>query len=67
MRIYYRGYVIDGDNPQEPAWTVQGTRPERITLTVENSPKAAMRWIDCDIVRQKVRDAGWLNIRLLSA
>ena len=67
MKIYYRGYVINGDNTQDSGCSVQGTRPDRRTLAFENSPKAAMRWIDRDVIRQKVAEAGWLGPRALSA
>ena len=65
MKIYYRGYVISRDNRQEPAYTVQGVRPQRETLAFEGNPRAAMRWIDREVIRQKVRAAGWLNPQAL--
>ena len=67
MKIYYRGYLIIGDSFQTPGCTVQGTRPERETLAVEDSPRAAMHWIDRDVLRRKVRAAGWLSHQPLSA
>ena len=67
MRIYYRGYVINGDNSQASGCTVLGARPDRRTLAFENSPRAAMRWIDRDVIRRKVADAGWLGQQALSA
>ena len=66
MKIYYRGYVINGDDTQEPGCTVQGMRPDRRTLAFEASPRAAMRWIDRDVIRQRVEDAGWLSVRAQS-
>ena len=66
MRIYYRGYVI---NEEYPHWecTVEGKRPERETLVLEDNPRAAMRWIDRDVIRQRVVAAGWLGPRVLTA
>ena len=66
MRIYYRGYVIIEEYPREEC-AVQGRRPERETLSHEESPRAAMRWIDHDIIRQRVAAAGWLYPRPVSA
>lgn len=66
MKIYYRGYVINEDTSLEPGCTVQGMRPERRTLAIEDNPRAAMRWIDRDVIRQKVADAGWLTQGALS-
>jgi hypothetical protein len=67
MKIYYRGYIINEDNSQHSGCTVQGMRPERKTVALEDNPRAAMRWIDRDVIRQKVEDAGWLSPRALLA
>ena len=66
MRIYYRGYVINEEYPQREC-TVEGRRPERETLVLEDNPRAAMRWIDRDVIRQRVVAAGWLGPRVLTA
>ena len=67
MKIYYRGYVINENPLVGPGCMVQGTRPERKTLTVENDPRSAMRWVDHEVVRRRVEAAGWLSQRALSA
>ncbi len=59
MKIYYRGYIITEDYRKEEC-AVEGMRPERRTMAYVNNRQAAMRWIDHDIIRQRVRDAGWL-------
>ena len=59
MKIYYRGYVINQEHP-ESRCTVQGTRPERAMLALSNDPQGAMRWIDRDVIRQRVKDEGWI-------
>lgn len=64
MRIYYRGYVINKEYPQREC-TVEGRRPERQTLVLEDNLRAAMRWIDHDVIRQQVVAAGWLSPRVL--
>ena len=66
MRIFYRGYVINGESTQSGC-TVEGRRPERREVAFEDNPRAAMRWIDGEIFRRKVADAGWFTTRLLSA
>lgn len=66
MKIYYRGYIINGDKAQDSGYMVQGMRPERKTLTLQDNPRAAMRWIDRDVTRQKVQEAGWLWPRAVS-
>ena len=66
MKIYYRGYVITEDYPKEEC-AVEGMRPERRTMAYVNSPQAAMRWIDRDVIRQRVRNAGWLAPKSLAA
>ena len=53
MKIYYRGYVINGDDTQEPGCTVQGMRPERRTLAFEASPRSAMRWVDREVIKHR--------------
>lgn len=66
MRIFYRGYVINEDLTR-PGCKVEGRRPDRKEVTQEDNPRAAMRWIDDDILRRRVAEAGWLDARLLSA
>ena len=60
MKIYYRGYLINENYLAGPGCMVHGTRPERRTLTTEENSRSAMRWIDRDVLRSKVRDSGWL-------
>lgn len=67
MKIYYRGYVISKVETPEPGCTVQGLRPERETVSLQTCPRSAMRWVDRDVIRQKVVDAGWLSPSALSA
>lgn len=67
MKIYYRGYVINWDNFRGSGCAVEGTRPQRRTLAFEDNPKSAMRWIDRDVIRQRVEDAGWLSPWTVSA
>lgn len=62
MKIYYRGYVINQEHP-EARCTVQGKRPEREMTAIAADPQGAMRWIDRDVIRSKVADAGWLLSR----
>ena len=66
MKIYYRGYVINQEHP-DARCTVQGRRPQREMLALSNDPQGAMRWVDRDVIRQRVRDAGWLDSRAMSA
>ena len=66
MKIYYRGYVITEDYPNKEC-AVEGMRPERRTMAYVNNRQAAMRWVDRDIIRQRVRDAGWLAPQSLAA
>ena len=66
MKIYYRGYLINENPLAGPGCMVYGTRPERRTLVSEESPRSAMRWIDRDVIRQRVEDAGWLSPRPVS-
>ena len=66
MKIYYRGYVINEDYPEE-RFIVQGRRPERATLSFADNPQSAMRWIDRAVLLQRVEDAGWLSPWALSA
>ena len=66
MRIFYRGYVISEDQG-EAGCKVEGRRPERGEVACEGSTRAAMRWIDGDILRRRVADEGWLSAHLLSA
>ena len=60
MKIYYRGYAINQEHP-ESRCTVQGTRPSREILAFAANPQGAMRWVDREIIRRKVEDAGWLR------
>lgn len=65
MKIYYRGYLIN-ENPLAGAGCmVHGTRPERRTLTTEETSRSAMQWIDREVIRQKVEAAGWFNPQAL--
>ena len=63
MKIYYRGYLINENPLAGPGCMVHGTRPERKTLTTEDTPRSAMRWIDREVVRRRVEAAGWLTPR----
>ena len=65
MKIYYRGYVINQEHP-EARCTVQGRRPQREMMAFSADPQGAMRWIDRDVIRQKVEDFGWLRPSPLS-
>lgn len=67
MKIYYRGYLINENHLAGPGCMVHGTRPERKTLAFEDSPRSAMRWIDRDVIRHRVENAGWLSPRAVSA
>lgn len=60
MNIYYRGFLINENHLAGPGCMVYGTRPERKTMTHEDSPRAAMRWIDRAVIRKQVEAAGWL-------
>ena len=66
MKIYYRGYVITEDYHKEEC-AVEGMRPERRTMAYVNNRQAAMHWIDRAVIRQRVRDAGWLAPQSLAA
>ena len=66
MKIYYRGYVIHEDTFRAGC-TVENRRPERREVAFEDTPRDAMRWVDRDVLRQRVIEAGWLTSRLLSA
>lgn len=66
MKLYYRGYVIHEDSFRAGC-TVENRRPERREVALEDNLRAAMRWVDRDVLRHKVADAGWLTSRLLSA
>ena len=65
MKIYYRGYLINENPLAGSGCMVHGTRPERRTLTTEETPRSAMQWIDRDVIRQKVEAAGWFNPQAL--
>ena len=67
MKIYYRGYVISKVETPKSGCMVQGLRPERDTLAFQGCTKSAMQWIDRDVIRYKVQDAGWLTPSPLSA
>ena len=67
MKIYYRGYLINENPLAGPGCMVHGTRPERRSLVMEDNTRSAMRWIDHEVLRQRVQDAGWLNSRSVSA
>ena len=61
MKIFYRGYVISKVGSPDEGCTVEGRRPERTPIAFENNPRSAMRWVDHDVIRQRVIDAGWLS------
>ena len=63
MKIYYRGYLINENYLAGPGCMVHGTRPERRTLTHEENPRSAMKWIDREVIRRQVEAAGWLPVR----
>ncbi len=65
MKIFYRGYVINQEHP-ESRCTVQGRRPERAMVAFAAATQGAMLWVDRDVIRQKVEDAGWLRPGALS-
>lgn len=65
MKIYYRGYAINQEHP-ESRCTVQGTWPRREMLAFAADPQGAMRWVDREILRRKVEEAGWLRPWALS-
>ena len=67
MRIYYRGYVIDESGSRDPSFNVLGLRPEREPMVFKDSPRSAMRWIDREVIKQRVIDAGWLMPSTVSA
>lgn len=65
MKIYYRGYLINENPLAGPGCMVHGTRPERQTLTTEETSRSAMQWIDRDVIRQRVEAAGWFSPQAL--
>jgi hypothetical protein len=67
MKIFYRGYVIRRVETPKSGFAVEGRRPARSPVAFENNPRSAMRWVDHDVIRQKVADAGWLTSQMLSA
>ena len=67
MKIYYRGYLINENPLAGPGCMVHGTRPERPTLTTEETPRLAMRWIDREVIRQRVEASGWFSPQALRA
>lgn len=60
MKIFYRGYVISQVESPEGGCTVEGRRPERTQLAFESDARSAMRWVDHDVIRHRVAEAGWL-------
>ena len=67
MKIYYRGYLISRIDHPGLGCTVFGRRPERNTLATEGDTRLAMHWIDRDVIRRKVQDAGWVTPQAVSA
>ena len=67
MRIFYRGYVISKVDIPESGCSVEGRRPQRNCVSFHNNMRTAMRWVDHDVIRQRVTDAGWLSPGILSA
>ena len=67
MKIFYRGYVISKVDFPEAGCTVEGRLPQRTPVAFESNPRSAMRWVDHDVVRQRVSEAGWLPAALRSA
>ena len=67
MKIYYRGYVISTVGTPDLGCRVEGLRPERETLVTQASARYAMHWIDRDVIRRKVAEAGWYTPTALSA
>ena len=67
MNIYYRGYVINEVELPERGCMVQGQRPQRETLAFEGSTRSAMKWIDRDLTRHRVKESGWLVPHQISA
>ncbi len=59
MRIFYRGYVIDQIQSPDSAFTVLGLRPTRETVALHDTPRSAMHWIDRQVTKQRVIEAGW--------
>ena len=59
MRIFYRGYVINQEQSPDPAFTVLGLRPARDEVALHDSSRSAMRWIDRQVTKRKVIEAGW--------
>ena len=59
MRIFYRGYVIDQIQSPDSSFTVLGLRPARETVALHDTPRSAMRWIDRQVTKQRVIEAGW--------
>ena len=60
MKIFYRGYVISENRLAGPGCTIFGKRPERTTMTIEDTSRSAMRWIDREVIKHRVQAAGWL-------
>ena len=67
MKIFYRGYVISKMESPDAGCTVEGRLPGRAAVAFESNPRSAMRWVDHDVVRQRVSEAGWLSAGLRSA
>lgn len=66
MKIFYRGYVISQVESPEGGCAVEGRRPERSKVAVESDARSAMRWVDHDVIRQRVAEAGWLHSGYIS-
>ena len=66
MKIFYRGYIISQEESSEGSCTVEGRRPERSQVAIQRDPRSAMRWVDHDVIRHRVAEAGWLNSGFVS-
>ena len=66
MKIFYRGYIISQVESPGGGCTVEGRRPERSQVAFESDPRSAMRWVDHDVIRQRVAEAGWLSAKTIS-
>ena len=59
MKIFYRGYVISQVKSPEGGCAVEGRRPERLQVAFKSDRRSAMRWVDHDVIRHRVAEAGW--------
>ena len=66
MKIFYRGYIISQVESPEGGCTVEGRRPERSQVAFERDSRAAMRWVDHDVIRHRVAEAGWRYSDIIS-